>query len=232
MQEDFRKFLKQGGRSPNAIERILAYVEEFHTYLVEHCGRDLQTADQGDLEAFVAQIEQDPKTSAKGQLWGLGYFFTFTGDENLGSLAGMLREQRIERRPFPIRKFRGLDPGVVNKLEAVGIKHVKQVLAAGATEENRQALAARADVPEDAILEVVKLADLARIPGIKGIRARLYHDAGVDTLKKLAEWEPEHLRKMLVDFVAKSGFDGIAPLPAEISYSIAWAKQLPGIVEF
>lgn len=67
---------------------------------------------------------------------------------------------------------------------------------------------------------------------MKGIRARLYHDAGVDTLEKLAQWEPEPLQEMLAEFVARTGFEGIAPLPAEVSYSIAQAKQLPRIVEY
>lgn len=232
MQEHFRKFLKQGGRSASAIDRVLVYVQEFNDFLAEHSDRDLQSANEEDLEDFVAQIEQDSKSSAKGHLWGLGYYFAFTDNDDLRSLASMLREQRIQRSPFPIRKFRGLDPMVVKKLEAAGIKQIKQALAAGATRQARVDLADRADVPEQAVLEIIKLADLARIPGMKGIRTRLYHDAGVDTLEKLAGWEPEPLREMLTEFVTQSSFDGIAPLPAEIRYSIAQAKQLPRIVEY
>ena len=232
MENDFREFLKRGGRSLSAIKRVLAYVEEFTGFLADQRDRDPEEADQGDLEAFVAKIEEEPKASAKGHLWGLVYFFDFTDNLELKSLSRVLREERIERRPFPVHKFRGLDPAVIDKLAAAGIKHVKHVLAAGATPQRRDDLAARAGVPEDVILEIVKLADLARIPGLKGIRARLYLEAGVDTVEKLAAWEAEPLRDMLVEFVDRTGFDGIAPLPAEIRYSIAKAKGLPRTVSY
>lgn len=132
MGNDFQRYLKRGGRSPSAAKRVLAYVEEFKEFLADERGRDLEEADLADLEAFVGQLEADPKTSARGHLWGLAYYFDFTEDQDLKSLAGILREERIERRPFPIRKFCGLDPVVIDQLEAVGIKHVKHILKAGA----------------------------------------------------------------------------------------------------
>ena len=67
---------------------------------------------------------------------------------------------------------------------------------------------------------------------MKGIRARLYHDAGVDTIDKLARWESGILREMLIEFVAETGFDGIAPLPKEVAFSVATARRLPRIVEY
>lgn len=82
----------------------------------------------------------------------------------------------------------------------------------------------------DLILEVVQLSELARIPGIKGIRARLYHDAGLDTVEKMAAWDPEDLREMVAGFVERKGFDGIGPLPGEARFSSARARRLPRIV--
>jgi hypothetical protein len=37
---------------------------------------------------------------------------------------------------------------------------------------------------------------------------------------------------MLVEFVERGGFGGIAPLPKEVRNAIATAKQLPRIVEY
>jgi len=78
----------------------------------------------------------------------------------------------------------------------------------------------------------VKLSDLARIPGVKGIRARLYYDAGVDTIEKMAQWDPQELRTMIVQFVEQTGFDGVATLPAETRFTVKQAKKLPRIVEY
>jgi hypothetical protein len=106
------------------------------------------------------------------------------------------------------------------------------MLEAGRTPQDRRALAEKTGVPLDAVLEYVKLSDLARIPGTKGIRARLYYDAGVDTLEKMAEWDPVELRAMVISFVERTGFDGIAPLPKEAASAVATARRLPKVVEY
>jgi hypothetical protein len=82
------------------------------------------------------------------------------------------------------------------------------------------------------ILELVKLSDLARIQGVKGIRARLYYDAGVDTMEKMAKWNSEELRTYLMEFVKKTGFRGIAPLPKETKFTVETARRMPKIVEY
>ena len=93
-------------------------------------------------------------------------------------------------------------------------------------------LAEQAGLPLGLILELVKLSDLSRVEGVKGIRARLYYDAGLDTLEKIARWEPEALRQMLVEWVARTGFEGIAPLPKELINTIAAARRLPNVVVY
>jgi hypothetical protein len=206
---------------------------EFEEYLQQHRGgKCLGGAGPEDLEAFVAWIEREPKASAKTHLWALRYCFEFDENQEMRQLASLLREQRIRRSPFLLKGFRGVDPGYAARLDAVGVKTVKQMLRAGRTHACRQELADATGVPLAAIVELVKLSDLARIPGIKGIRARLYHDAGVDSVEKMAEWAPEELRVMLLEFVERTGYEGIAPLPAEAAFSVARAKELPRIIEY
>ena len=72
----------------------------------------------------------------------------------------------------------------------------------------------------------------ARLPGVKGIRARLYYAAGVDSVEKLASFEPEALLILTSAFVRSSGFEGIPPLPKEISSTIANARKLARLVEW
>ena len=197
----------------------------------EKCSKGLDEADTADLEAFVALIEQKPKASAKGYLWGIGYYYEYTSNEEMRNFAGILREERIDRRPFPLREFRGVNPEHVEKLAMVGIRNVKEMLEAGKTARGRASLSAEAGVSGNIVSELVELSDLARIPGVKGIRARLYHDAGVKTVEKMAEWEPEDLREMVAEFVVRTGFEGIAPLPAEARFTIAKARRLPKILD-
>lgn len=96
----------------------------------------------------------------------------------------------------------------------------------------RADLARRAGLPAGTVLELVKLADLSRLGGVKGTRARLYYDAGADSLEAVAGWEPEALREMLAAYVARTGFDGIALLPKEVRNAVAAARRLPRSVEY
>ena len=134
--------------------------------------------------------------------------------------------------PFKMREFRGVSVDYITKLERLGIRNTGQMLSAGRTTEDRARIARQAGIPEEVVLELVKLSDLARLPGVKGIRARLYYDAGVDCVEKLAEYEPEALLALTTAFVQKTGFDGIAPLPKEVSSTIENARKLPGLVEW
>jgi len=229
----FHNFLRRGGRSPQAAARCLRHVHGFEQYLEDHRGgTSLEDAGAADLEQFVAWIEREPKASAKTQLWALGYYFEYTNNVKLRSLASFLRAQRIKRVPFSLGKFRGVDPIAVDKLAAAGIRNVAQMREAGRTPNDRQSLAERTGIPIEAILELVKLSDLARIQGLKSIRARLYYDAGMDTLEELAAWDPDELWQMLAAFTERTGFDGIAPLPKEAASAVATAKRLPKVIEY
>ena len=232
MRDAFMQFLKRGGRSETARKRVWNCLVDFERFLDGQRGVSLNKASLKDLEAFVAWIEREPKSSAKTHLWALGYYFEFTDNEGLRHLAGALREQRILRKPFRLRDFRGVDAKTAETLAEIGIRDVQQMLDAGSTRQSRTSLAAKTGIPEDVILELVKLSDLARIPGVKGIRARLYHDAGVDTVEKMAQWKPEALRKAMIEFVARTGFDGVPTLLEEARYTVAKAKALPHLVEY
>jgi len=229
----FGSFLKRGGRSPQAVARCVRCVQQFEEFLRTHRdGRELDEANPSDMEQFVAWIEREPKTSAKTHLWALRYHFEYTANDEMRALASAMRGERVKRAPFSLANFRGVDPGHMEKLASLGIGNVDQMRNAGRTPADREALAEKTGIPPAAILEYVKLSDLARIQGLKGIRARLYHDAGVDTLEKLAAWDPEELRAMLIDFVERTEFEGIAPLPKEASSAVATAKRLPRAVEY
>ena len=131
-----------------------------------------------------------------------------------------------KQNPFPMKDFRGVNPEHIAKLELTGVKKAGQMLVAGQTPEKRKSLAKETEIPAEAVLELVKLSDLARLPGVKGVRARLYYDAGVDSVEKLAAWEPEALLAM----TAAQGENRVAwpvtadkeyPMEAEMPFAMA-----------
>lgn len=230
-EDEFRRFLRRSGRSAAAAARCVSAALEFERWLA---GRERGPAGGIEIEHvvdYVSEIEGDPKDSAKTQLWALTYFFEFTNEPELKEICRALRQERIDRKPFALRGFRGIDPDSTDRLAAIGISNIKDLLAAGGTPADRESLATRAGLPVDKVTELVKLSDLARIPGIKGVRARLYHDAGIETVEALAEWAADELHEHLARFCAETRFEGATPLPKEIEYSIVKARGLsPTIV--
>jgi len=231
-EKAFEVFLKRGGRSQSAVKRVIMQVAEFEWYMREkRGGKGLDEAASEDLEAFVLHVEDKRKGRAKLYLWSIHYYYDYTQNEELRSLAGRLRQQRIKRKPFPLRDFRGISPVHIEKLGALGIRNAEEMLDSGRTRRGREELSTKTGISAEAVLELVKLSDLARIQGVKSVRARLYYDAGVDTVEKMASWDPKKLRAMLIHFVEKTSFDGIAPLPKEAEFTVTEAKKLPKIVE-
>jgi hypothetical protein len=229
----FQKWLRKQGRTEEVAERVIRLVRVYADFLSSQTKKTLDTAEPGNLEAFVEYLEQSGHLpTAKSCLWAIRYYYQYTGQQPMEAYAARMREARIKRKPFRLRDFRGVDPEQIVYLEAIKIKHTVHMLTAGKTPEMRQSLAEKTGISLETITELVKLSDLARIAGMKGIRARLYYDAGIDTLEKLASWEPQALQVMLADFVERTNFDGIAPQPAEVLFSVTTAQKLPKIVEY
>jgi hypothetical protein len=140
--------------------------------------------------------------------------------------------QTDKHNPFKLKDFMGVDSERIAKLKAIRVTNTDQMLSAGRTAERRAELAKNAGIPLEAVVELVKLSDLACLPGVKGIRTRLYYDAGVDTVEKLAAWEPEVLLAMTTEFVNATVFPGIAPLPKEVRSTVATAHKMSKILEW
>jgi hypothetical protein len=229
---EFVSFLEKGGRSNSAIERCVRHVSQFQDFLDDHRGgKSVAQAEIDELDAFLEFIESVPKASAKTYLWALAYYFDFCGNQRLKDHAKAQRQMRIQRKAFQLKDFRGVNQAYVELLAKAGIGDVAQMLEAGKDAKSRESLAKETGVPEEMIFELVKLSDLARISGLKGIRARLYYDAGYDTLEKLAECQPEPLREALIEFVERTGFEGIPALPKEVEATIRQAKTLPKLID-
>ena len=227
----FLRFLKRKGRSADVAQRVLRLVNEFEQFLLGQ-GKTLDQASPREVNAFVNQIEAKPGTSAKTHLWAIIYYYEFTSNETIRKAAGELRRGRIERNSFPLKKFKDINPDNISRLEEAGIRNCDRMLAAGRTPADRQALADKTGVPVENILELVKLSDLSRLMGLKGIRARLYYAVGADTPEMIAQCDVEELRLRMIAYVAQTGFEGIAPLPKEVQSTVAEAMTMPKIVEY
>jgi Domain of unknown function (DUF4332) len=232
-RDNFGLFLKKAGKKPHVIDGLICQVEKFEQYLIASKGRGLESAKVEDILSFADGLEKKRQGSARQGVRGVALYYRFANKPNLAKAATDLREQRIAktRKAFPLKKFLGISPEHIAALEKIGITHADRLLTEGATNESRQELARRTGIPVPAILELVKLSDLSRMDGVKSIRTRLYYDAGVDTIEKMARQNPEEMLRITSEFVKRTNFNGIPPLPKEVFHTIKTAQELPIILK-
>jgi len=232
--QEFQTFLKRTGRKATAIQQITQLVLAYQDFIQANYPHKSMAASTAastpeTLESYASWIESETGESASKPLWALRYYFDFLQDLELSRLAGQMRAERTKRATVLIRDFRAVDPQVADTLAAHDLENIDQILDAGRTPALRRALAEQTNLPLDTILELVTLSDLARLSGVRRVRARLYYDAGL-TPVSIAAWEPQALRGMLVDWVDQHHFDGIPPTPKEVEHLVADARRLPLIV--
>ncbi len=231
--ENFAKFLKKKGKKEHVVRGLVEYVTEFEKYLKgKHV--DIDSASVDILKNYINEVQTDPSANIKNRIRAIGLYYRFAGNPELADFASKTREQKISKAKtgMALKDFIGLDPKYVLALAESGIKNTEQMLERGASPSQRKELSKESNIPFKVITEIVKLSDLSRLRGVKGIRARLYYDAGIDTLEKMAISDPEKLRKKIEDFVKKTKFDGIAPLPKEVVSTIEQAKKLKKVVQY
>jgi len=228
VRADFAAFLKKKGKKQNVIDTIVADIILFEQFLQNIRSKSTKETDTDDILRFVDACGKGEK------LRSIALYFSFLSRPSLAALASELREIEIsaKRKALRLDQISNYDRTVVDKLAKAGIVNTYQMIEAARSAELRENLAAQTGIEMERILEYLKLSDLSRLKGIKGVRVRLYYDAGVDTLDKLSSWDPEELRKMLIDFVRRTGFEGIPPLPKEVSTTIDAAKKLERLVDF
>ena len=230
--DEFRGYLKRKGKKNHVVDDLIGRCVAFEGFL-RKTQKFMEDADEEDIRTFVDDI-QDRKSGVNNYLRAIGLYYRFMSRSDLSALAGDLREKRIslKRKPFMLKGFRGVKRKHINLLEKEGIVDVGQMLKRGKTPRDRMELSKKTGIPLESILECVKLSDLSRLGAIKGVRARLYFEAGVDTPDKMASWDPEELRRMLISYVERTGFDGIAPLPKELKNAVETARRIERIVNY
>ena len=131
-----------------------------------------------------------------------------------------------------ISELRGITDAVLNILKAKGFGDSESLLEAAKTPQGRKELAKAAAVDAAVILELVNRADLARVKGIGRVYSDLMEEAGVDTVKELAQRVPANLHAKLVEINAKRQLTQRPPSIDQVAEFVAQAKDLPAMVEY
>ncbi|NSW53015.1 MAG: DUF4332 domain-containing protein [Anaerolineae bacterium] len=126
----------------------------------------------------------------------------------------------------------GVGPVYAEKLIGAGVKTVEALLKAGATPKGREALAEKAGVTKDQVLEWTNYADLYRIKGVGEEYSQLLEAAGVDTVPELAQRKAENLHAKMVEINTAKKLVRQLPNLQMVESWVAQAKALPRAIEY
>jgi predicted RecB family nuclease len=96
-----------------------------------------------------------------------------------------------------INDIAGVEGEKADALRQMGIETMEKLLETGGTPKGRQEIAAKTGLDADEILDWVNRADLSRIRGVRREYADLLEVSGVDTVRELAQRNPQNLFESL-----------------------------------
>jgi predicted flap endonuclease-1-like 5' DNA nuclease len=131
----------------------------------------------------------------------------------------------------PITKIEGIGKSYAEKLKAMGIKTVEQLLEAGATPAGREKIAKELGVSPKVVLKWVNRADLMRIKGVGEEYSDLLEAAGVDSPAELARRNPENLLKKMEEVNKEKKLVRQLPYLKQVQKWVEQAKTLPKVVK-
>ena len=131
-----------------------------------------------------------------------------------------------------INEIEGIGAVFTEKLLAVGIKDVETLLQEGSTPKGRKDLEARTGIGHHHILHWVNQADLFRIKSIGRQYSELLQKAGVDSVRELAQRNPEHLHLRLSEVNSEHHHVKVVPTAEHVKHWVEAAKVLPRVVEY
>ena len=223
--ESFMAFMKRTRKPAGTIKGYVNSVDLYEKYLQTHEPvRNLDEATPNDLREFVVWGMEELDNVYR-HLWGIRTYYEYLQKDEMEKTAWEWMEY-VQNETRKLREFPKVDRNSVKKLSSIGISTVNQLLKASGTKEDQQELAEKSGVSHEALLELVKLSTLSRLPGLKKVRGRLFYEAGLDSLSKIAALEPEEVHKVLKEFVEITGFEGSAPTFREAQVTVAMARFL------
>ncbi|MBR4735305.1 MAG: DUF4332 domain-containing protein [Bacteroidales bacterium] len=133
---------------------------------------------------------------------------------------------------YKIIDIQGIGPVYAEKLIAVGIESVDQLLAKGGCPKGRKELEEKTGIRADLILTWVNHADLFRVKGVGPQFAELLEAAGVDTVKELRNRNAANLAAKMLEVNEAKHLTRRTPVEKEIQKFIDLAKELDPAVTY
>ena len=126
----------------------------------------------------------------------------------------------------------GVGEVYAQKLKSAGVGSTDALLKQGASPKGRKEIAEKSGISEKLVLEWVNHVDLFRIKGVGSEYADLLEEAGVDTVKELAQRKAENLFQKLGEVNQAKKLVRRLPTLAEVERWVDQAKKMPGVITY
>ena len=133
---------------------------------------------------------------------------------------------------YKIIDIQGIGPVYAEKLIAIGIETVDQLLEKGCDPKGRQAIEDATGIDHGRVLTWVNHADLFRIKGVGPQCSELLEAAGVDTVKELRNRNAANLAAKMLEVNEEKHLCRRTPVEKEIQKFIDLAKALDPVVTY
>lgn len=133
---------------------------------------------------------------------------------------------------YNIIDIEGVGEAYAEKLQAVGINTVDELLERGASPRGRQKLAEETGISEKLILRWTNHADLFRVKGVGPQFAELLEAAGVDTVKEFRHRKAENLAAKMEEVNESRKLTRRVPTAVELQRMIDDAATLEPVMTY
>lgn len=146
----------------------------------------------------------------------------------------VLRREVMSLKPSPVNlsKFPGVNPEFIEKLDDVGIKNTLHLFKVVKTSQDREKLADELRVGVEQILELTRLADLSRVKWVGPVFARMFLDAGVNTVTKLSKTESMSFYDKLAKINQEKKYTQARFVESDLELCIEFARKVPQVIEY
>ena len=147
---------------------------------------------------------------------------------NVASQGGSPEDEAVS---LHLSKVRGTNLQIRARLKTLGITNSRQLLKAAGQRKDRAGLIGKTGIDAATLAYITKRADLARVKGVGATFSDMLEVIGVDTVERLASWEPNALHRTLHDFNTSERFARRAPTLEEIQSWNTQARMLTIVLE-
>lgn len=130
----------------------------------------------------------------------------------------------------PLDELEGVRPEILSQIQRAGILSVESLIANAHSPRLRMLLAERTGLTARQILDVLNIADLARVPGLTRANATLLRSFGIQNVAELAAADSHALLEALSadEEISKEELFEISSL---LSRWIAQAREMPRLLD-